>query len=391
MLLTTNNLTMMRQYHKLILLVWGVSICIWLFVSFGTSDPYQDVQQMLAIAKARNSVHQTPQSVPKSQEPPTDLSRPKASINTGDEFDHPRLYSRPQPGEITGSSPNFDNVPLGSYQPPIDDGSHISPVEIDEYVTSIWDLRDGRFWRLHCPSEEVFPVRYEILQRLATEHHSSKIKYYFALDLYEVRKILPRLMSTLVQVIRQLGPEKCAISIVEGRSSDGTYAILSALKDKMHEELPHTPFYLTQSDINPHGDGVDRIGALSALRNMALQPLVKDAKLYNNETITMFINDIAICTEDIYELLFNHVYQDATMTCAMDWIQGGHLFYDSWVSRSMVSPHLISHILIITSIQLATYPLPKQSLSFFILSSPSSSFISPIASRTYVPCLISKC
>jgi len=36
------------------------------------------------------------------------------------------------------------------------------------------------------------------------------------------------------------------------------------------------------------------------------------------------------------ELIYQHQYQGATMTCAMDWIYNGDTFYDWWVSRSIV-------------------------------------------------------
>lgn len=47
------------------------------------------------------------------------------------------------------------------------------------------------------------------------------------------------------------------------------------------------------------------------------------------------MNDIVLCPEDVYELLFQQVYQDAMMACAMDWVYQGKVFYDSWVARSM--------------------------------------------------------
>ena len=66
-----------------------------------------------------------------------------------------------------------------------------------------------------------------------------------------------------------------------------------------------------------------------------MYPLISERKKYSDETITMFINDVALCPDDILELLIQHVHQNASMTCAMDWVYGGDVFYDVWVSRSM--------------------------------------------------------
>jgi hypothetical protein len=40
-------------------------------------------------------------------------------------------------------------------------------------------------------------------------------------------------MRSIVETIRFLGPESCAISVIEGRSSDGTYEILTELKKRI--------------------------------------------------------------------------------------------------------------------------------------------------------------
>jgi alpha-1,3-mannosyltransferase len=37
-------------------------------------------------------------------------------------------------------------------------------------------------------------------------------------------------MSSIVETMRFLGPENCAISVVEGRFEDGAYEILATLK-----------------------------------------------------------------------------------------------------------------------------------------------------------------
>ncbi|KAJ5089912.1 hypothetical protein N7532_008596 [Penicillium argentinense] len=218
--------------------------------------------------------------------------------------------------------------------------THISHEDVSKYVNSILDFEDNAtFERLECPSK--IPSRYNPMRAAAGS--SDQVKYFFALDLYQSAAIIPRLMSSIIEAIRFLGPEHCAISVVEGRSEDGTYEILATLKSRV--EAMGGRFFLSTSDINPLGGDYDRIEALATLRNMALHPLKargpsnwndKIEGIYSSDAIIIFINDIALCPEDILELVFQHVGQDAHMTCSFDWIYNGSLFYDVWVSRSLV-------------------------------------------------------
>lgn len=90
---------------------------------------------------------------------------------------------------------------------------------------------------------------------------------------------------------------------------------------------------------------MSRIQALAELRNLALRPLKSEdlltsgdklADIYSPDAVVIFVNDIALCPEDILELVFQHINQGAHMTCGFDWIFNGTLFYDVWVSRSLV-------------------------------------------------------
>ncbi len=214
---------------------------------------------------------------------------------------------------------------------PKDDGSHLDHSKLQDYVKSINDLGYAKFWRLECPGEGQPGKRYEVLKRIGKEEPG--IKYFFALDLFQIVDLLPRLMGSILQAIKYLGPENCAISIVEGRSDDGTYLVLHKLRHILQEL--GVRYWLEQSDIDPHAEGVDRIAELSKLRNMALAPLLYNSGEFTTEPLIFFVNDIAVCTDDLLELLYQHLLQNATQTCAYDWVDGGHLHYDAWVSRSM--------------------------------------------------------
>ncbi|EPS39616.1 hypothetical protein H072_6602 [Dactylellina haptotyla CBS 200.50] len=211
----------------------------------------------------------------------------------------------------------------------------------NQYVRMILDSTaiNSTIHRLDCPRPK--PGRYEYLANSVSETEGKypstrKPKYFFALNLFECRHILPTLLGSILEVVRMLGPEKCTLSIVEGRSNDGTFEVLKLLIPVFKQM--GLKYYFGSNDINPKGDGSDRIISLAILRNLALKPLVQNANLYPlniYQTTVIFINDVAICAEDILELLHQRRKQSAHMTCAMDWVSDGGAFYDVWVSRGM--------------------------------------------------------
>jgi alpha-1,3-mannosyltransferase len=239
---------------------------------------------------------------------------------------------------ISKSAPTPASVSTGWTLPT----NHISHTAVEKYVHSILGFENDSFpgfERISCPSK--IGSRYSLLRDQAAG--SGQVQYFFALNLHQSTGIISRLMSSIVEAMRFLGPEHCAISIVEGHSDDGTYEILAALK--MHVEAMGAQFFLTTSTINPKAEGEDRIKRLSELRNKALEPLKVSAAtgpiselagMFSPDALIIFINDVALCPEDILELVFQHVNQDAHMTCAFDWISDGTLFYDVWVSRSLI-------------------------------------------------------
>lgn len=201
------------------------------------------------------------------------------------------------------------------------------------YIKAILDPNDDKFERLRCPVPNL--ARYEYLQsspKPAKPADQPK-KFFFALNLRQCVAILPRLISSIVETARFLGPENCVLSIVEGHSDDGTFDVLETLrKDMMSLGLE---YHLQTSDIDPKQG--DRIEALAALRNLALEPLTSDAARFSADTAVIFSNDVAICMEDLLELVHQRVFQKADMTCAMDWsdFPGGPIFYDIWVARAI--------------------------------------------------------
>lgn len=202
------------------------------------------------------------------------------------------------------------------------------------YIKSILDPDDKSFDRLECPAPAT--LRYDYLQ---VDHNNAdtvdkQVKYFFALNLRQSIDIIPRLLGSIVEAIKFLGPQSCALSIVEGHSDDGTLEVLEAL----HKDLGSlgVEYFLKHSEIDSK-EG-DRIEGLAALRNLALDPLSSNPSHYSSATSVIFINDVAICMEDILELIHQRLFQKADMTCAMDWndIDPAPIFYDIWIARSII-------------------------------------------------------
>jgi alpha-1,3-mannosyltransferase len=212
-------------------------------------------------------------------------------------------------------------------------GAILSAERITPYVAAILDFSTAKGDHLQCPS--LNETRYRSLKDSPPEGPS--LAYFFALDLRNCRALLPRLLSSIVEAARFLGPDRCALSIVEGNSPDGTGDILAALSPELH--ALGMAYHYQQSDINPSKGS--RIPKLAALRNLALAPLVDMnstlASKASPETTVLFVNDVAACAEDLLELALQRRHLGADMTCAMDWTYVGPdpTFYDVWVARGI--------------------------------------------------------
>ena len=235
-------------------------------------------------------------------------------------------------------------IPRSPFTPALKDGNATLLKKAPAYIRAIMNMEDTTFPRLECPIPNDKRYHYlkgsttDVLQRSTM---SSRPRYFFALNLHQRASILPSLFGAIVESMRFLGPQHCALSVVEGRSDDGTFEILLTLRDEI--EAMGAKYYFNTADIDPEAaDRIrsgDRVKALAELRNQALQPLLDcyhRASPSDNTTI-IFLNDVSICSEDILELVHQRHYQNADMTCAMDWTSVGPdpTFYDVWIARGM--------------------------------------------------------
>ncbi|KAG5932262.1 hypothetical protein E4U53_001406 [Claviceps sorghi] len=217
------------------------------------------------------------------------------------------------------------------------DGHILNAGNITQYLDAILDTSSTLFHRLKCPA--INTTRYH---DLTVARSASKLDYFFALNLRENLDLLPHLLGNIIEAIKYLGPERCALSIVEGNSPDGTADVLAALKAPL--DGLGISYYFGTSDLDPKQG--QRIIRLAALRNQALEPLYNPPSTKippTSDTTVVFINDVAICVDDILELVHQRRHLGADMTCAMDWMinKVGQQFYDIWISRTLAGDSFI--------------------------------------------------
>ena len=238
-------------------------------------------------------------------------------------------------------------------------------------LPSILDPADTSFDRMSCPP--LNETRYGYLRppEDSAQHH-----YLFALNLREIIGLAPRLLGSLIEAIRFLGPRHCALSIVEGNSRDGTLELLRLLAEPL--ATLGVPYWLVTSPLDPTAS--DRITKLAILRALAVEPItgplpasLRDAEVMDadgraeprrpntywsipannitdiratlaSDATVLFINDVSACAEDLLELAHQRLQQHADMVCGMDWAHNGEtysptkdtvFFYDAWVARAI--------------------------------------------------------
>ncbi|KIW94622.1 uncharacterized protein Z519_04598 [Cladophialophora bantiana CBS 173.52] len=268
------------------------------------------------------------------------LYRATGNNNTNTNNNRTVRSSDLEPGDViedndTSPTHGLFNFYSGPWDPPgVSDLNEERMRIIEPYIKAITDPKDRRFPRLRCPMP--MRERYEIFRRrrsFGTRWDSPPRRWFFALNVHQCAPVLPRLLASVVETIRFLRPEDCILSIVGRRSNDGTLEILEKIRDEM--ETLNVTYYFSTSDIDPFKEGSDYITEWAALRNLALDPLVRQPELYDPDTTVIFLNEAAFCTDDILELIYQRVYQKADMTCGMDWANHGETFNDVGASRGL--------------------------------------------------------
>ncbi|KAK4100302.1 glycosyltransferase family 69 protein [Parathielavia hyrcaniae] len=272
-------------------------------------------------------------------------------------------------------------------------------------MASILDPSDTSVDRMFCPP--INNTRYGYLAAAKSLPPPKHKQHFFALNLRQCVDLLPRLLGSLVEAIRFLGPAHCALSIVEGNSDDGTLETLQLLAGEL--QAMGVEYWLASSTLDPSA-GL-RIRNLAKLRAMALEPVTGPATiprgrpaeigttyfarpaaiprlpLTPDATIT-FINDVSACAEDILELIHQRFFQSPDMVCAMDWTNSNPspnpnpnpqtpnsplhqrpICYDIWITRS-----LRGNLLFDLAIPPRTPSQPHHPPTLFTLNQPTQVF-----------------
>lgn len=244
-----------------------------------------------------------PASVPLTTSAPVTLTTTVVSESAT----APTQTSAQENGHITDDKAQQVTVQHTTTQPNMTDGSASTDdvqQKVSKYIKAIFDPNDTSTDRLSCPDFNI--DRYAHLQVPAGEHRK---KYFFALNLRKCADLLPRLMGSIIEVMKFLGPQHTVLSIVEGNSDDDTLEILSAMEAELADL--GVRYYLRRDRLNPVA-GEDRIGNLALLRSMAVEPLrnsrnesalsleMPGADLtFDDNAVVVFLNDVAACPEDI--------------------------------------------------------------------------------------------
>lgn len=286
---------------------------------------------------AVSDVHAQSQTGPAATLPRRDLNVPRrSSLQEWDSaWDDKTLWPE-EPGTAVAKSAN-ESAHWASAT------NHILPDEVEEILGSIWREEDGdnstsKAGHLTCPLQR--GSRYNLLRDKAAG--SGQVQFFFALNLHQSIDVIPRLMGSVLETVRFLGPEHCAISIVDGRSDDGTYEVVAALRPRV--ESMGAQFYLSTTRSRAKDEDLQRAERLSAMRNKVLEPLREVTSTgpvrglsgtFSPDTVAVILDAIALCPEDILELILQHVHQGARMSCAVDWIWNETLVSNSRDVRSL--------------------------------------------------------
>ena len=133
--------------------------------------------------------------------------------------DSPTTSQTPEPPNASGGSELSEN-------------NNATVIDIPAYLHAIMNPASTTFPRLECPQPNL--ERYAYLGGSSGSlQHGQLPRYFFALDLHQCVDLLPRLIGSIVETMYFLGPQNCVLSIVEGRSDDGTFDILNQLHSSM--------------------------------------------------------------------------------------------------------------------------------------------------------------
>ncbi|KAG0280157.1 capsular associated protein [Linnemannia gamsii] len=210
------------------------------------------------------------------------------------------------------------------------------------------------------------------------EKRTRPYRYLFALILQDSETILPDVLTRILETISILGPDNCHLSVVNHASTDATKEMLHLLKeflDMYNRGDIQMLGSLTSSSVEKRADGVDpkvergvrggqdkegkkgkdekkqrkqymsytittmtardtSVENVARIKDLALDPLLAAASTSTDIVTTgssdedsangvafdriVLMDPVVTCAEDLLELIFQSLLQDADVTCGMD-------------------------------------------------------------------------
>ncbi|KAH7097234.1 cryptococcal mannosyltransferase 1-domain-containing protein [Auriculariales sp. MPI-PUGE-AT-0066] len=145
--------------------------------------------------------------------------------------------------------------------------------------------------------------------------------------------VLPFWSEQFLRLVDYIGSDNVYVSIVESNSKDGTQELLEDFASKLTEHGIRHSVSLNDSSIPnwriEHTEHA-RVSFLSEARNLAMQPMIDEARHNRFYNRVLWSNDVFVHAESAVQLLQAN-NGDYDMACALDFAWYG--VYDSWVIR----------------------------------------------------------
>lgn len=240
------------------------------------------------------------------------------------------IYRQPHDLTDTRRLKLHKRPPIGKNNLPLQKSSNISPV--DRLLRAINHADKGH--NSIC-SQRISESggRYGKLLSDYSRH------YFIASNIHQNSPILPNFIHQLLHLIDTLGRRQVYVSIYESGSSDETRMYLELLRILLDKRsIAHYIVFESEITTGQREDGgndrkfdesTHRIEFLAWVRNQALKPL---DRLPNRQTFDriIFLNDVYFCADDIHELVFQSLLNNASLTCGLDFDGDDKLgFYDT--------------------------------------------------------------
>ncbi|KAJ7208978.1 cryptococcal mannosyltransferase 1-domain-containing protein [Mycena pura] len=180
------------------------------------------------------------------------------------------------------------------------------------------------------PLDHRFKERVELANRVPKrEGYGTGEKLFIAAIFYNNGGVLPYWIKEITKLIYYLGTDTVFVSIVESNSWDDSPALLEAF-DQTLEKMNVARRIITHESTILRPPSMEtappRIQYLSAVRNLAMSPLVE----HGGYTRVLWSNDVFVEAEAIVELL-DTKGGEYDMACGLDFQWWG--LYDMWVIR----------------------------------------------------------